>query len=120
MEMSPDTKEKITQLQQFEQSLHQFFQQKQQFQSQILELENALKEMEAAQGTVYKIVGAVMLHADKVSLAKDLAERRDVLALRVKNVEKQEHALKERAEKIQQEVMEEIEKRMKNDNGKAN
>jgi prefoldin beta subunit len=113
MELSPDTKEKITQLQLFEQKMHQFISQKQAFQSQLLEVENALSELGSSQGAVYKIVGNVMLASDKDSLAKDLADKQNVLGLRLKNIEKQEVGVKEQAEKIQKEVMEEIDKRMK-------
>jgi len=119
MDVSPEAKEKIGQLQLFEQNLHSFLQQKQSFQTQILEIDNALKELEGAQDPVYKIVGSVMVRADKKGLTKDLTERKDVLDLRLKSVEKQEKAIKEKAEKIQAEVMEEIEKRMKKDHGRA-
>tara|TARA_Y100000310_G_scaffold334741_2_gene415141 strand:+ start:446 stop:817 length:372 start_codon:yes stop_codon:yes gene_type:complete len=116
MELSQDTKEKITQLQLFEHKMNQFISQKQTFQGQLLEIENALSELNSSRGAVYKIVGNVMLSSDKGSLTKDLEDKKNVLGLRLKSIAKQELATKEQAEKIQKEVMEEIDKRMKDQN----
>lgn len=113
MDITPETQEKITQLQLFEQNLHTFLTQKRNFQSQVLEIENALKELETSDDNVYKIVGTVMLKSTKDKLTTDLNERKGVLDLRLKSLEKQEKNVKEKAEKIQAEVMAEIEKRMK-------
>ena len=113
MDMSPETKEKVSQLQLIEQNLHTFLTQKQTFQSQLLEVDNALKELDSGEGAVYKVVGQVMLASKKDVLTKDLNERKDVLELRMQSVEKQEKALREKAEKIQSEVMKELEKGMK-------
>ena len=111
MEMNKDTEEKIRQLQLFEQNMHNIITQKQRFQSQLLEIENALSELQDAQGKVYKIVGTIMIDATKHTLEKDLNERKDVLELRLKSVKKQEDDYKERAEKIQKEVMRELEQK---------
>jgi prefoldin beta subunit len=110
MDMSAEAKEKVTQLQLIEQNLHTFLTQKQGFQSQLLEIGNALKELESTQGSVYKVVGAVMVASQKDKLESELNERKDVLELRVKSIEKQEKNIKEKAEKLQAEVMQEIEK----------
>ena len=110
MDLSKETQERISQLQLFEQKMHSFLSQKQQFQSQLLEVENALKELENSEGDAYKIVGNIMLKTDRNKLLESLKEREDVLALRLKNIEKQESHVKEEAEKIQAEVMKEIEK----------
>ncbi|MBI5797707.1 prefoldin subunit [Candidatus Woesearchaeota archaeon] len=116
MDISKETQEKIAQLQLFEQNLQSFMTQKRSFQSQLLEIENALKEVEGSQGAVYKIAGAVMFSAEKETLKKDLKERNDVLQLRIKNIDQQETALQEKAKKIQEEVMAEIDQHMKKDN----
>ena len=113
MDVTPETKEKISQLQLIEQNLHTFLTQKQTFQSQLLEVENALDELESAEGNVYKVVGQVMVSSTKEKLTKDLKERFDVLKLRINSIEKQEKSVKEKAEKIQAEVMKDIEQRMK-------
>jgi prefoldin beta subunit len=113
MDLSPDTQEKITQLQLCEQNMHQFLTQKRTFQAQVLEIDNALREVETSTGIVYKIVGGVMLESTKDKIQHDLKERKDILDLRLQSVEKQEKATKEKAEKIQSEVMAAIESEMK-------
>ena len=119
MDIANDTQEKMAQLQLFEQHIHSFFTQKRNIQSQMLELENALKELEISSGSVYKIVGTVMFHSEKEKLSKDLKERKDILDLRIKSLEKQEKATEEKAKKLQAEVMAELEKHVDKD-GRAN
>ena len=111
MEISQETQEKIGQLQLFEQNLTNFSSQKQQLQSQLLETENASKELEKAEGQVYKVVGNIMITSDKEKLDKDLKSQRELVELRLKNIKKQEEAIKEKAEKIQAEVMKEFEEK---------
>jgi len=113
MEFSKETEEKVRQLQMFEQNMHSIITQKQTFQSQVLEIENALSELKNAEGKVYKIVGTIMIDATRDTLEKDLNERKEVLGLRLKSLKKQEDDFKERAEKIQKEVMTDIEEKEK-------
>jgi len=113
MEMNPETEEKIRQLQLFEQNMHSILVQKQTFQSQALEIENALKELSNAKDKVYKIVGTIMIDSTKENLEKDLNERKEVLDLRLSSLKKQEDGLKEKAEKLQKEVMTAIEEKEK-------
>ena len=116
MDIQKETQEKIAQLQMLEHSLNNFVSQKQNFQSQILEVENALNEMQNCKGKVYKITGNVMFESEKEPLSKELNEKKDLLDLRIKSLEKQETALEEKAKKLQAEVMEELDKHMKNGN----
>ncbi len=105
-----DVKEKIEQLQLFEQKTQALLMQKQNFQSQLLELENALNELENNSGQVYKIIGNIMVASEKNKLKEDLNSKTDILALRIKNLEKQENKIKEEATQLQTEVMDELKK----------
>ncbi len=107
MEMTQETQEKIGQLQLIEQNLQSLLAQKQQFQSQIVEIGSALKETKDSK-TVYKIVGNIMVSSEKESLEKDLKEKKEMMDIRIKALEKQETQLKEKAQKIQKEVMGQI------------
>ena len=106
-EMSKETEQKIAQLQLMEQNLQSFLMQRQQFQSQLIEVESALKEIEKSKET-YKIVGNVMVNASKEDLKKDLEEKKGILEIRIKSLEKQEKQIKEKATKTQAEVLEKI------------
>ena len=102
---------KIAQLQMIEQNIQNVLMQKQTFQAQLMEVENALEELKAPKGETYKIVGSIMIAANKDDLNKDLNSKREILGLRVKNLEKQEAALSEKAKKIQEELMLSLKKR---------
>jgi prefoldin beta subunit len=102
--MDKTTQEKIGKLQLMEQQLQQFALQKQQFQTQLFEIESAITE--SAQTTkAYKIVGNIMIAADKEELKKELTQKKDIASLRIKTIEKQENKIKDEAKSIQEEVM---------------
>ena len=107
--MSQDTEQKISQLQMFEQGLQSFLGQKQQFQMQLVEIESALNEIENTDKT-YKIVGNIMVEADKTELKSDLQSKKEVLELRIKSIEKQETQVREKASKLQGEIMKQMKK----------
>ncbi|MBL7100679.1 MAG: prefoldin subunit beta [Nanoarchaeota archaeon] len=110
-DMNKETEQKIGQLQLMEQNLQNFATQKQTFQTQLFEIENALKELENCKDKTYKIVGTVMIASDKKELIKDLNEKKSMIELRIKTLEKQEKAIKEKASHIQTEVMSKLKKK---------
>ena len=108
-EVSKETEQKIGQLQMFEQSLQNILVQKQQFQTQLVEVESALKELDGSK-EAYKIVANIMVSTKKEDLNKDLEEKKESLNLRIKTLEKQETTIKEKAQKLQKDVMESMKK----------
>lgn len=108
-EVSKETEQKIGQLQMFEQSLQNLLVQKQQFQTQLVEVESALKELDGSK-EAYKIVANIMVSTKKEDLNKDLEEKKESLNLRIKTLEKQETTIKEKAQKLQKDVMESMKK----------
>lgn len=109
MEVSKDTEQKISQLQMFEQSMQNFLGQKQQFQIQLVEIESALNELESTD-KAYKIVGNIMVESDKGELESDLKSKKEMLELRIKTMEKQELQVREKAQKLQSEILRKIKK----------
>ena len=83
-------------------------QQKQQFQNQLFEVKNAVSELGKSE-KAYKIVGNIMVLSNNETLQKDLAEKQEILELRVKNIEKQEAQLKEKADELRKEVFKKAE-----------
>ncbi|MBN1502221.1 prefoldin subunit beta [Candidatus Woesearchaeota archaeon] len=108
-DVDQETKNKIEQLQFLEQNINTLLAQKQQFQSQLLEVESALNELETTT-EAYKIVGNIMVLSKKPDLKKDLDSKKEILNLRIKNIEKQETKIREKATNIQQEVMAKLKK----------
>ncbi len=109
MDIPPETQESINKLQLIEQNVQALLMQKQQFQGQLFELESALKEIEKTDDA-YKIVGNVMIKADKVALKAELNSKKEIVDLRLKNIDKQEKQLKDKAETLQKEVMSKLKK----------
>jgi len=102
--MSDDqVKERVQKLTLIDQNLQNSLHQKQQFQSQIFEVDNALSEIEKTK-MAYKIVGNIMVLSEKDALKAELMEKKEMLALRVKSIEKQENQLKEKAKVLREEV----------------
>ena len=109
MEVSKETEQKIGQLQMFEQSLQSFLGQKQQFQAQLVEIESALGELENTD-KAYKIVGNIMVESNKDELKADLQSKKEMLELRIKTMERQESQVREKASKLQSEILNKIKK----------
>ena len=106
-ENTNDVQEKITKLSTMEHSLQQFLAQKQQFQAQLMELTSALDEL-GKTDKAYKIIGNVMVDSNKNDLVKDLKEKKEMLDLRIKTLEKQEEKMRTRTSELQSEVMKEM------------
>ena len=106
-EVPEESKKKINQLQLLEQSMQNLLMQKQQFQLQQVEIESALKELEKV-NEAYKIVGNIMVLSEKDDLKTDLTSKKEIIELRIKTMEKQENQLREKATKLQDEVMKEM------------
>lgn len=99
-----ETQESIGRLQLIEQQSQTMAMQKQQFQSQLFEIENALKEIKDSK-QAYKIVGNIMILSDKEKLEKELKQKKEVIDLRIENLDKEEKKLKEKAKKLQENLL---------------
>lgn len=106
--ISKETQEKIQNLQILEQNLQSILMQKQAFQIELSESENALKEVTTSKDEVYRLIGQIMIKSSKTEIEKELSQRKDILALRVKAIERQEIQLKTEIDKIKKEVMKNI------------
>jgi len=106
-EVKKDVQEKINRLSTMEQSLQSFLAQKQAFQSQLLELNSALDELKKTD-KAYRIVGNIMVDTDKAQLEKDISEKKEMMELRIKSLEKQESKMREKTSELQSEVMKEM------------
>ena len=108
--MDENMQEKIGQVQLIQQNLENFSNQRQQFQMQETEIETALLEISSS-GQNYKIIGNIMVLADRDKLRKDLEEKKEMLTIRISSIEKQEEKLKVKAEEIQKELLSGLEEK---------
>src|SRR3989338_9218883 len=102
--MAESKEEQIQKLQLLEQNLQNYLAQRQQFQSQMIEIDSAIAELEN-QTSAYKIVGNIMVSVKKEELESDLTKKKEIIELRIKNIEKQENLIRQKAKAIQEEVM---------------
>ena len=105
-EIPPKVQHQLAQFQQLQQQAQAIINQKVQLQLQLRETERALEELGkmVADSEVYKSAGALLIKSDKVTLEKELSERKETLELRVKTIEKQEERIRKRLEELQQEL----------------
>lgn len=96
--------EKIRQLQLSEQKLQNLLMQKQQFQVQLNDVDSASAELKNSKQS-YKIIGTVMVKKESAELEKELEEKRKIVELRIKSLEKQEDNIRQKAKQLQEEVL---------------
>lgn len=94
----------INELQNLEQSINNIIAQKQQFQSQKIEIDNALSQVDKTD-KVFQILGNIMVSSKKADVKEELDEKKEIIELRLKTLEKQEDKLRNRAAKLQKEVL---------------
>ncbi len=110
MEINSEAQKMIQELQVLEQNLQQQSMQMQAFQLELNETESALSEIGKSKEDVYRIVGSIMLKAEKSELGKELKEKKDILNLRLSSIEKHENLLREKAEKLRESLMKSMKK----------
>jgi prefoldin beta subunit len=108
MNLDEETQKKIQELQMYEQGLHSLLMQKQAFQAELNESENALTEISKSKEDVFKIIGNIMLKADRKKLEEELKKRQKLIQLRLTSLDNQEKELTEQSEELRKEVMKKI------------
>lgn len=96
--------ELIEELRVFEQHLQNLLAQKQMIQIEMQEILNAMSEISKTKDNVYKILGGIMIKADKTELTKELEERKKFAKIRLDAIEKQERNVEERINKVNKEI----------------
>ena len=94
----------IEEIQSLEHHLQNFLAQKQIIQIELQETSNALEELTKTKDDVYKILGAMMLKADKDILSRELTEKKKIAQLRINSIEKQQKNIEERIENLNKEL----------------
>ena len=103
-----NTMGKIQNLQLLEQNIQNLMMQKQAFNFEAAETVNALSELKYSKGEVFKIVGSIMIKSEKKDMEKDLSKKKDLIELRIKNIDKQEESLKQKLLEMKEEIVNKI------------
>jgi len=106
--MDKELNQKIQTLQMLEQNFQHLLMQKQSFQMETNETKTALEEIEKTKEDVFRVLGQIMVKAEKKDLKKELEEKKDLLTLKVKSIEKQELGMREEIERLRNDVVSKI------------
>jgi len=96
---------RLQELQILEQNLQNIMLQKQAFQLELNETNLALEELKGPEKEVFKIIGQIMIKSSKEEIEKELKSKKEILELRLKNIEKQESSLQNKALSLRDEIM---------------
>ena len=109
-QLPPQIQQRLLRLQQLQQNLQGVMAQKQQLTMQLTETENATKELEklADDAVVYKSIGALLVKAEKVKVSADLADRKELVKMRVDVLAKQEERLRTQAKDLQEKLQQDL------------
>ena len=101
---------KIQEMNVLEQNLQNILFQKQAFELELDETTSALNEIEKSGDEVFKIIGQLMIKTEKSRIKDELLEKKKILDMRIRAFEKQENYLKEKLDKIREEISSSLKK----------
>lgn len=109
-QLPPSIQEKLTRLQQLQNTMQQLMLQKQRLDLELSESERALKTLEdvSSDAKVYKSAGAILVEKKKDDIVKELQERKEFLEMRSKVLAKQEGNTRERLTSLQESLQKEL------------
>jgi prefoldin beta subunit len=96
---------RIQEIQILEQTLHNLSFQKQAFQLELSETIETLSNLDSSEGEIFKIVGQLMIKANKEKTKEELSSKQKLLELRLKSIEKEENSLMERVNSLRQKAI---------------
>ncbi len=102
--MEPRDK-KMQEIQILEQTLHNISFQKQAFQLELSETIETLKNLQSSGDEIFKIVGQLMIKADRKKTQEELGNKQKLLELRIKSIEKEEDSLSKNVVSLREELM---------------
>lgn len=106
--LSQAHQQEIVRLQQLQQSLEVILQQKSTMEIQLRDTEYAIKELELAgeDATVYKSGGGIFIKSDQKTLIESSEENKELLVIKLKNLENQETRIRKQFEDQRTKVQE--------------
>lgn len=105
-ELPLQLQEKLSRLQQLQQTLESLYIQKEQAKLEARELESALQELSSIgdDTPVYRITGRILVRKNRAELINKLNEQMELVKVRISAIERQENKVRERAEELENEL----------------
>jgi prefoldin beta subunit len=88
-----------------EQNMQNILLQKQAFQMEISETTSALNEIKKSSDEVFKIIGQLMIKANKSEMISELENKEKLLKIKLDSLDKQENSLNEKIISLRDEVL---------------
>lgn len=108
MAVDLELQEKVKEMRVIEQNLQNVLLQKQAFQLEVNETKNAEEELKKTSGEVFRVLGQIMIKSNKTDLEKELKDKKQLIELRLKTLEKQETTLTATLEKLRNDLIEKM------------
>jgi prefoldin beta subunit len=106
-EISPKLQNQIAQFQQLQQQLQSVLSQKFRMEAQLRETQMTIEELNksAEDVAIYRNVGSLLIKAsDKASVLKDVEDDKETLEIRIKTLDRQEKALRDKYNTMQDQL----------------
>jgi len=93
-----------------EQNMQKILMQKQAFEMELSETESAIEEIENSDKSVFKIIGQMMIETEKSGISEEMKNRKRIIELRLKSLDKQEEIFMKKLEKNRENLTEKKDK----------
>ncbi|MGQ9596882.1 MAG: prefoldin subunit beta [Thermoproteota archaeon] len=105
-ELPMQLQEKLSRLQQLQQTLESLYIQKEQAKIEARELESTLQELSSTEEStpMYRITGRVLIKKNKADLISELNERKELIKVRINAIERQETKVRERVNELEKDL----------------
>ena len=106
-QLPPQIQSQLAQFQQIQEQLQVVIQQRYQLEAQLNEIDRTLEELKkiSKDTTLFKSIGMVLIKVEnKEELEKELEDKKEMLAMRIKTVVRQEETLKEKHQSLQEKL----------------
>lgn len=105
-ELPLQLQEKLSRLQQLQQTLESLYIQKEQAKLEARELESALQELSSVDENtpVYRITGRILIRKSRADLINELNEQKELIKVRISAIERQESKVRERVSELENEL----------------
>ena len=101
--MSEQSQQLLNQAQLYQQQMQSIMVQKESLNMQLLEINNALDEIEKTkEKDLYKVSGPLLIKSAKEEIKKDLAEKKELIDLKLKTLEKSESKIKTKIDELRE------------------
>ena len=108
--MEENIEDEIEELHVIEHNMQQLLLQKQNLQLQLIEVDNALGELAKKPKQVFKVTGSIMVESKREDVEKELTLRKEIVDVKLKNINKEEDRLKKKAKEAQSQVLSKMKK----------